>query len=106
MGLSFRRPKAMSLCTSKVVSGHPMTLSARGCPIARFAGFLDGRRVSSGPVVDKTGLKGVYDFDLSWDEQDGPSLLTVVQELGLRLEARKVPATFLVIESAELLVEN
>jgi uncharacterized protein (TIGR03435 family) len=89
----------------KVVSGHPMTLSARKYAMARFAAFLDMRR-ASGPVVDRTGLTGAYDFTLSWDERDGLSLVTVLGELGLRLESRKLPESFLVIEAAEKPGEN
>jgi len=59
-------------------------------------------RFSPGPVVDETGLKGTYDFKLSWDEANGPSLFTAVQEqLGLRLNPRKVPVSFFIFESAQ-----
>jgi uncharacterized protein (TIGR03435 family) len=45
------------------------------------------------PVSDLTGLQGIYDFTLDWQQDDsvpGPSLFTAVQEqLGLKLEAKK-----------------
>jgi uncharacterized protein (TIGR03435 family) len=105
-GSKLQQSKGDELPYFKVVSGHPMTLSARKYPMATFAAFLDLRRLSNGPVVDKTGLAGTYDFTLSWDEQEGPSLVTALHELGLQLDARKVPASFLVIESAERPAEN
>jgi uncharacterized protein (TIGR03435 family) len=75
------------------------------------------------PVVDKTGLSGLYDFELTIDLQtllrlyadlgvnvptpqnlpEGPSLMTVLQEdLGLKLDSQRAPGEVLVIDSAEL----
>ena len=52
-------------------------------------------------MVDKTGLDGEYDFTLNWDEDEGPTLRTAVEEqLGLKLEPQKVPVSVFVIESA------
>jgi uncharacterized protein (TIGR03435 family) len=60
------------------------------------------------PVVDQTGVSGSFDFTLRWipdgaaDPTAGPSLFTAIQEqLGLRLEARKVPTDMLVVDRAE-----
>src|SRR5262249_41996432 len=76
------------------------------------------------PVLDMTGIKGIYDIDLEWtpDEgqpgapvlapggeagrpevgRDGPSIFTAVQEkLGLKLEGRKSPAEIIVVDHAE-----
>ncbi|HXE62213.1 MAG TPA: TIGR03435 family protein [Bryobacteraceae bacterium] len=60
------------------------------------------------PVVDETGVSGSFDFALHWipdeaaDPTAGPSLFTAIQEqLGLRLEGRKVPTDMLVVDSAE-----
>jgi uncharacterized protein (TIGR03435 family) len=54
----------------------------------------------SGNVKDETGLDGVYNFNLMWNEAEGPSVFSAIQKLGLRLEARKVPVSYFVIESA------
>ena len=59
----------------------------------------------SGPVIDQTGLKGFYDFRLAWEP--GESLSSVLQQqLGLKLEARKVPVELLVIDVAEKPSQN
>jgi uncharacterized protein (TIGR03435 family) len=76
------------------------------------------------PVVDKTGLKGLFDYELTIDLQtlvrlyaelgvnvpglpanlpEGPSLMTFLQEnLGLKLDSQRGPGEVLVIDSAEL----
>jgi uncharacterized protein (TIGR03435 family) len=62
------------------------------------------------PVTDATGLKGTYDFTLSWvadspvtpDSDPAPDLFTAVQQqLGLRLEASKVTIDVIVADHAE-----
>ncbi len=58
------------------------------------------------PLIDKTGLTGLYDFQLHWtpDENDpnGISLFTALKEqLGLKLESTKGPVEVLVIDHAE-----
>jgi uncharacterized protein (TIGR03435 family) len=73
--------------------------------MAYFAGLLSN--MLDRPVVDVTELKGVYDVDLQWsaDQASGgdldstPSLFTVLQEkMGLRLDPRKMPVDFYVID--------
>lgn len=76
------------------------------------------------PVVDATGLRGKYDFTVSWiydgrgvpplpppgsdrpaspaGDPNGPTIFSAVQEqLGLRLEPKKVLVDFLTVERAE-----
>jgi uncharacterized protein (TIGR03435 family) len=72
-----------------------VTLPARTATTAQFASLLQ-RGVADRPVVDKTELRGKYDFDLEWtadETQFGgqirgtpaqstrPGLFTAVQEL-------------------------
>lgn len=77
-------------------------------------------------VIDQTGLKGDYSFELKWtpDEShdqgfkgpgdapaapdaNGPSIFTAIQEqLGLKLESQKSPVDLLVIDHVEKASEN
>jgi uncharacterized protein (TIGR03435 family) len=88
----------------------------RDTSMSWFARFLEST-VLSRPVVDKTGLSGTYDFELSWTPDDSqfkgrfagskeahgdlPDLFTALKNIGLRLEALKAPLRFLRIDRAE-----
>jgi uncharacterized protein (TIGR03435 family) len=67
------------------------------------------------PVVNRTGLEGLFDFDLVWAyeppidspraaqvapiDPDAPSLFTAVKEqLGLKLDAARGPVDVIVID--------
>jgi uncharacterized protein (TIGR03435 family) len=94
-----------------VGGGGKGRLSGNGADMATFASALSGKLGRS--VLDRTGLKGVYDFLLTWtpDEEQatdpGLSLFTATQEqLGLKLESAKGPVEVLVIDHAERPSEN
>jgi uncharacterized protein (TIGR03435 family) len=61
-------------------------------------------------VIDKTGLTGKYDFQMTWTSGNGsnssaagPSLFTALQEqLGLRLNSIKAPVDVVVIDRVEM----
>lgn len=80
-------------------------------------------QLSRRPVVNKTGLTGPYDFELTISLQtlaaiyqelgvtlplppnmpEGPALMTTVQEdLGLKLDSQRGPSEVLVVDSAEM----
>jgi uncharacterized protein (TIGR03435 family) len=60
-----------------------------------------------GPVVDQTGLKGDYDFVLSWEGDDPYSAVPdAMEKFGLKLEMKKVPTEVLVIDSVERPSDN
>jgi uncharacterized protein (TIGR03435 family) len=66
----------------------------------RLAAFLSSFG-NHGPAIDKTGLTGVYDFTLEWDEDNGPTLAAALREqLGLRMEPQRVPVSYFVVDSA------
>jgi uncharacterized protein (TIGR03435 family) len=79
--------------------------------LANHLSFSAGR-----PVLDKTGLRGFYDFKLSWTpeyggppapDSNGVDIFTAIQEqLGLKLEPQKAPIDFLVVDHAEKPSEN
>jgi bla regulator protein blaR1 len=80
---------------------------------AEWGDFLDH------PVIDRTDLKGNFDFTLEWESEPdepsnngtgmiasrlhlGPSMFTALEEnLGLKLEATKAPVEVLVIDHVE-----
>lgn len=84
--------------------GQPVSITFRKSSVKALANFLSQM---GQPVVDNTGLTGEFDFTLSWDETNGPSLPTALREqLGLQYEARKVPVSIFVLESAQKPTEN
>jgi uncharacterized protein (TIGR03435 family) len=108
-----RRADGGPTCGTRMTFGRMQTNSTTMADLARNLGQVAGRS-----VVDKTGLTGSFDLELTWT-QDGPlppgavgdrlppapengaSLFTAIQEqLGLKLEAQRGPVDTLVIDSA------
>lgn len=106
-------------------------LVANTIPMAQFVNTLS--QMVGRPVVDKTGLTGMFDIDLRWTPEGGqggplaaggpvgpevapapvaadpsaPSIFTAIQEqLGLRLESTKGPVEVIVIDSVQKPTEN
>jgi bla regulator protein blaR1 len=90
-------------------------LTAKRTSMDNMASFLVN--ILNQPVVNRTGVEGFYDFTLDWtpDELHGrssntsqaPSIFTALQEqLGLRLDPRKVPVEVIAVDSAERPSEN
>jgi uncharacterized protein (TIGR03435 family) len=90
----------------------PGKLSAHAYPVSGLAMSLSG--VVGRVIIDKTGLTGQYDIDLTWAWRDdpgsgesGPSIFTALQEqLGLKLEPAKAPIDVVVIDHIERPSEN
>ncbi len=109
-------------------SGNPRRLSAMGADMADLASVLT--QYAGRPVLDKTGISGVFDFLLQWnvfygrpqpaqttgetprppsrdegpmpDPDSLPDLATALdRQLGLKLESRKGPVDVYVIERVE-----
>jgi uncharacterized protein (TIGR03435 family) len=107
----------------------PGQLTAQAVPMTSLANMLSQQLHRT--VLDKTGLTGKYDLELTWtpdrgsdpmfkgaadnsqqrtdaaSDSSGPSIFTAVQEqLGLRLQSAKGPVETLVIDHVEMPSEN
>jgi uncharacterized protein (TIGR03435 family) len=90
------------------------TMTATAIPISSLASQLSTQLQRL--VIDKTGLGGKYDLDLTWVRDDSPtgasdsasvSIFTALQEqLGLKLQPSKSPVETLVVDHVELPSEN
>ena len=86
------------------VAGRPDFLSGENATmdvLAKRISDMLGR-----PVVNRTGVQGAFDFKFEYvqgmeDAAEGPSLMTAVQEIGLKLVASKAPVRHVVIDRAE-----
>jgi uncharacterized protein (TIGR03435 family) len=80
-------------------------LRAQGWTMSLFTAIL--ANPVRQPVIDKTGITGRFDIKLSFAPEGAadsalPSVFTAVQEqMGLRLEAQKVPVEMVVIDHIE-----
>ena len=99
-----------------VVYPRHITLPARNATMGDFVSLLQ-RAVLDRPVVDKTGLAGRFDFDLTWapdetqfggevpvapsDAQAPPLFRAVQDQLGLKLIATKGPVEAIVVDKVE-----
>jgi uncharacterized protein (TIGR03435 family) len=104
-----RAANGRPLCGINMTNGKLMTSATTLAELTRLLSGTAGRS-----IVDKTGLAGRFDIDLSWTPEqsagggdpvppasDGASLFTAMQEqLGLKLEPQRGPVDMLVIDSA------
>jgi len=81
--------------------GKAIRVNARQCSVSTLKDLV-AFVGNIGPGVDKTGLTGVYDFTLSWNEKDGPSLASALRDqLGLQVRPEKLPVARFVLDSAQ-----
>jgi uncharacterized protein (TIGR03435 family) len=87
-----------------------VTVACRNMTMQGFARNLRymANAYLSDPVIDSTGLKGTWDFDLKWTgrnrlAQAGSDGITIFdaldKELGLKLELEKIPSPVIVVDS-------
>jgi uncharacterized protein (TIGR03435 family) len=94
----------------KQIYGRPDKLVANGATIAEFVALIETKFQL--PVVDRTGLDGVYNFSIQYAPADAPdspypSIFTAIQEqCGLKLEKATAPAETFAIERVERPSEN
>lgn len=104
---------------SMAIIGDKARASWHGASMEMLANQLSNQL--HGPVTDATGLTGKYDIDIYWSadtglranapgaapaspasDPSGPTLQQALQEqLGLRVEPKKGPVDFLVVDRAE-----
>jgi uncharacterized protein (TIGR03435 family) len=114
---------SMTMTTGGKGGARSQILTGQAIPIASLIRILPG--VLDRPVLDKTGLTGLYDVKLEWWPDDsqiqaapsgassgqtpaapsdpgGPNLFTAIQEqLGLKLESGKGTVEIIVIDHVE-----
>ena len=107
-------PDARPLVRMRDANGM-IHLIATSSPMQQLANQFSNANGVDRPVLDKTGLTGMYDFELDWsagygapaDGADEISIFTALQEqIGLKLEPAKAPMEVLVIDRAEKPSQN
>ena len=104
--------------SGSVTTGSGTSIQAKSITMRRLAEILS--RQTDLPVVDATGLEGSFNLKVFWrpdharptvtgvdEAMERPTLFDALQQqLGLRLEARKMPVEILVIDHIEKPSEN
>jgi len=108
-----KMPKAQGTDTGSDIRSNNNHVTAKFVTAEQIARYLSRNRDVAKLVVDQTGLKDKYDFELTWTSaqlnpavdaatDDRPSIFTAVQEqLGLKLIPAKVPTVVVVIDQAQ-----
>jgi uncharacterized protein (TIGR03435 family) len=98
------------------VNGRNQSVELQQGTMAQLAESIPGAVLADRPVIDKTGLAGKYDIKLEAtlyiriDNSPQPDDLSVFdaiqQQLGLKLEAQKIPMEVIVVDHVEKPSEN
>ena len=122
------RAAAAQLCDRGLGYNGAGQLNLHAATLDQMAAFLSGRLAMDRPVVNRTGIAGIFDFHLEFTpaentpfgvflgaggeppppgEPAGPSIFGALEkQLGLKLELAKGPGEFLVIDHVERPSEN
>jgi uncharacterized protein (TIGR03435 family) len=99
-----RTPNCATRINSGSLSGKSITMTQLATSLAPFVSRF---------TVDKTGLKGAFEVELTWtpdalqNDSSGPSIFTALQEqLGLKLISEKGPVDVMVLDRAKEPSEN
>jgi len=109
-GPKLEKAEAGEAGTNTSTSNTGITIAAHNTDMDSFAKILARR--TDRPVINRTGLDGIYNFKLEWiPERTGPvddaalegaPLFTAIQaQLGLRLRSQKAPVEILVVDHVE-----
>ena len=100
-------------CARAIGTGETYSAAAdcSGISMAQFAQQLAALAPAyfrEGPVVDRTGLSGTFDFRLEWRRLDelqagasGQTIFEAVSKLGLSLEKKRETAEMLIVDNCE-----
>jgi uncharacterized protein (TIGR03435 family) len=117
------RSPGQELCrVRQMAKGGLVSLEAQSMSLGEFSKFIGG---SGRPIIDKTGIAGLFDFHLVYSSAEAPvglgggvadaaipdapappSIFTALKDLGLKLEPAKGNREFLVIDHVERPSEN
>jgi len=102
-------------CSGVTGPEHPTDRNYRyrykNCPMARLVGNINSDR----PILDETGLAGLYDIDITATpafrlrtsaEPGDVAIEDSIRQLGLKLEPKKATVEMLVVDSAAAASEN